>query len=251
MAEKQKRDATISSSPQLYEMMEDVYDALWNLQENTNIDKDETDENLIKLQDPFQFYSFNFPYKIRSIFSLMEMGNYDDAICILRTIVEPEIYYKYFFKKNDGKGLCDYILQTKKHGIKLIDIFEKEVPGFYNDSDGYDFLCQSTHTNPIMQSILRKSTMEPNTNLHKMNKINEGYFGLIQYYLFPFIYMHFENYKIIFKNNTIDKDEELKETIQKIEENIKKGIQKRCNDNPDNETIKKQTDYYNKLMDFN
>ena len=61
----------------------------------------------------------------------------------------------------------------------------------------------------------------------------------------------FQYLKIIFKNNTIDKDEELKETIQKIEENIKKGIQKRCNDNPDNETIKKQTDYYNKLMDFN
>jgi hypothetical protein len=249
-AENIKRKETEQELNQLYLFMEDIYNALWNLKDCMNLSKTEKNEDIIALQDAFQLYSFDFPYKVRSIFSLMEIGSYADAICVLRTIVEAEIYYKYFAKRNDGKGLKKYILQNEKHVIKLINIFEAEVPGFYDSKDGYDFMCQSTHCNPLMIAVLNKNDDSHGLLSHRMDKINQNGIKIIINYLLPFIYMHFENYKIIFKENTISNDNDLNKCIATIEDKIKKEIGERLLDNPNNEVIKKQTDYYNILMNF-
>ena len=166
-SEKIKRQKTENAIPGLYNFIPHVYNVFIKLPFYINISSTESDTNVIKIQDSFQFFVYDFPFKIRNIFSLMEIGSYADATILFRSLVESFICYKYYILKNDGDGLSRYILRESRRSIK--DIFEVVVPGYYNDS--YAMLCNFAHGNPLTQALFRGnvSKKEPLKSINAFN----------------------------------------------------------------------------------
>ena len=183
-------------------------------------DKDDLD--MVKIQDAFQFYSFEFPYQLRSIIKLMEIGNYSDACILVRSMIETFFYYKYFVQKQDGDGLYHYINQDQKHGIKIKDIMEKIAPGYYDSY--YAELCKFTHGNPLATGLFRGNVSKQEPLKYNMYNINLDWISYILNYTMPMILGYINLYKIVYKKNTINKfkllDLELKGVVEFIEDDM-------------------------------
>ena len=146
-----KKNKMHQQLPGMYDFLPHVYNVLMKLPFCMGSLCDDNDLNMVKIQDSFQFFIYDLPFKIRNIISLMEIGSYHDAGILFRSLVESFICYKFYIEKEDGDGLSRYILRTSKRSIK--DIFESVIPGYYDDI--YSTLCCLTHNNPLTQALFR------------------------------------------------------------------------------------------------
>lgn len=224
----------------LYEIIPDIFDVLINLSYSKGKLAPNSDTNLIKIQDLFQFYIYDIPFKMRSILLLMEIGNYHDAIILYRTFVETYIYYKFYIIRNDGNGLSNYVLRKSKRSIK--DIFEEEIPGFYDSI--YGELCKNAHGDPLMQAILRGNDNE-NKLKHNVGDININWFGYVSNQLIPLVIGIIGLYNRVYPSNTIKENEKVSAKIKKIEKFIYKDIEERIKLYP---AQKKMIEFYNMLI---
>lgn len=79
-SEEAKKQKSYLMLNDLYNILPKMYDCLFKMNEYRGELAKIDDENLLRIQDLFQFFSYDFVYKIRSIFVLCEIGNYaDDA----------------------------------------------------------------------------------------------------------------------------------------------------------------------------
>ena len=136
---------------------------------------EDIDTELIKIQDLFQFFVYDFPFKARNIYNLMEIGSYFDVTILFRSLVESFIIYKYYILKKDGTGLSNYFLGNSKMRIK--DIFEKVIPGYYDSL--YSELCKATHSNPLLQAIFRGNVSKSVPIKSNINNINLDWFSYV------------------------------------------------------------------------
>ena len=150
-SEKIKRNKTKSEIPGFYNFIPSVYNVFIKMPFIHGTLAEDIDTELIKIQDLFQFFVYDFPFKARNIYNLMEIGSYFDATILFRSLVKSFIIYKYYILKKDGTGLSNYFLGNSKMRIK--DIFEKVIPGYYDSL--YSKLCKATHSNPLLQAIFR------------------------------------------------------------------------------------------------
>ena len=150
-SEKIKRNKTKSEIPGFYNFIPSVYNVFIKMPFIHGTLAEDIDTELIKIQDLFQFFVYDFPFKASNIYNLMEIGSYFDATILFRSLVESFIIYKYYILKKDGTGLSNYFLGNSKMRIK--DIFEKVIPGYYDSL--YSELCKATHSNPLLQAIFR------------------------------------------------------------------------------------------------
>ena len=88
----------------LYSILPKMYDFLFKMNEYRGELAKIDDKNLLRIQNLFQYFSYDFGYKIRIIYVLCEIGNYADAAIILRPLTETFFYYKYYIIKNNGKN---------------------------------------------------------------------------------------------------------------------------------------------------
>lgn len=243
-SEKIKKQKTMNAIPGFYNFIPYVYNTFIKLPFHMGIKKDEEDVNIINIQDTFQFYIYDFPFKVRNIYTLMEIGSYTDATILFRTLVESFIYYKYYILNNDGVGLSKYILRETKPRIK--DIFERVVPGFY---DGiYSELCNHTHGNPLIQAIFRGNTSKETPLKSDINNINLDWFSYVSNQLEPLFIGVIRLYKIAFPNNTIEKDKDLMKGIEVIHQFVEKNILDRKTLYP---VQLPMIEYYNKIIEVN
>ena len=75
----------------LYSIVPIIYDTLFKMDEYRGELASDNDVELLRIQDLFQFFSSDFPYKIRSIFLLSEIGNYADAGIIEKKVVSKQM----------------------------------------------------------------------------------------------------------------------------------------------------------------
>ncbi|MCX8075273.1 MAG: hypothetical protein N2749_06800 [Clostridia bacterium] len=211
-SEEVKRNKTKLNIPGIYNFLPHVYDALMKLPFYCGKLAEDDDINMIKIQDVFQFYIYDFPFKIRNIYSLMEIGSYADAVILYRSLIESFIFYKYYILRKDGHGLSKYILRESKKTLK--DIFECVIPGYYNDI--YSELCKFTHGNPLIQAIFRGNVSKDKPLKSNINNINIDWFSYIHNQLIPLIIGVTEMYKIVFPNNIIKNDEILIKDLEYV-----------------------------------
>ncbi len=243
-SEEIKRNKTISNVSGLYNCIPHIYNTLLKLPFCVGKLAEDDDLNMIKIQDVFQLYIYDFPFKVRNIYSLMEIGSYSDAAILYRSLIESFIFYKYYIIKKDGHGLSKYILRESKKTIK--DIFEDVVPGYYNDI--YSQLCNFTHSNPLFQGLFRGNVSKEKPLKSNINNINIDWFGYIHNQLIPLIIGVVEMYKIVFPNNTIKDNDILMEELEDVYKFIKDDINYRKEFFP---TQVKMIDYYNKIIKMN
>lgn len=236
-----KRKKTQQEIPGLYNFMPHVYNVLIKLPFYTGELADDDDLNMIKIQDAFQFFVYDFPFKIRNILSLMEIGSYHDAGILFRSLVESFICYKYYIQKNDGDGLSKYILRKSKRTIK--DIFESVIPEYYDDI--YSMLCNFTHNNPLTQALFRGNVSKQMPLKTNINNINIDWFSYIYNQLLPLIIGLIEMYIKVFPNNTIKNDKKLIEEKEYIYKYINADIEDRKKLYPNQ---LRMIEYYNQLI---
>lgn len=217
-SEEIKKQKNYSILKGLYSIMPIVYDSLFKLNEYRGRPAANDDMDLLKIQDLFQFFSSDFPYKIRSIFLLSEIGNYADAGIILRTLIETFFYFKYYIIKNDGDKLFNYVEQNKKSTIKIKDIMEFIAPSYYDTV--YGELCKFTHGNPLITGIFRGNVPGKDKLKYSMYNVNLDWFSYILNLCMPLIVGYFSMFKVVYKNNTINTSRQLSENIKLIEKFI-------------------------------
>lgn len=242
-SEEIKRQKTKRTIPGFYNFMPTAYNALIKLPFCMGNLADDSDTNLIKIQDLFQFFVYDFPFKMRNIFSMMETGSYADAAILFRSSVESFICYKYYILKNDGDGLSRYILRESKRSIK--DIFEDVVPGYYDNI--YAMLCSFAHGDPIIQAVFRGNVSKEKPLKSNINNINVDFFSYIANQLLPLIIGVVDLYKIVFPNNTIEQDDILKRDLNTIYDFIKEDTQGRKAEYPAQIQV---IDYYEKIIEM-
>ncbi len=211
----------------LYSILPKMYDCLFKMNEYRGELAKIDDENLLRIQDLFQFFSYDFVYKIRSIFVLCEIGNYADAAIILRSLTETFFYYKYYIIKNNGKKLGEYINQDKKNTTKIKDIMEYIAPDFYESV--YNELCMFTHGNPFITGLFRGNCGKKDILKHSMYNINIDWFGSIINMTLPLILGYIAMFKKVYTKNTILKSKRLTRNISEIEQYIKNDLEERYN----------------------
>lgn len=240
-SEKMKKEKTEKAVLGFYSFIPHVYNVFMKLPFYVGKLADDDDENMIKIQDTFQFFIYDFPFKIRNIFSLMEIGSYADAAILFRSCVESFICYKYYILKKDGDGLSKYTLRQSKRSIK--DIFEDVIPGYY---DGiYAELCYFTHGNPLTQALFRGNVSKEEPLKTDINNININYFGYVLNQLLPLILGAFDLYSIVFPNNTAKKDSNLNDDWEAVCQFIQKDISDRKAQYPEQSEM---IDCYNKII---
>src|SRR5574344_1897437 len=183
----------------LYKFIPNIYDVLIQLVNNKGELAPEDDMNWIKIQDSFQFFIFDAPYKIRSIFILLDIANYGDAVIIYRSLVETYMYYKFFIRKKDGDGLQRYIERTTGRSIK--DVMDGVCPGFYDTT--YQELCNHTHGNPWFQAIFRGNVDKDNPLKFRMDNINLDWYSYISNQVIPLIQGIINLFQEVYPNNTL------------------------------------------------
>lgn len=243
-SEKIKKQKTEEKLNGIYNtFMPHVYNVLIKLPFYTGELADDNDLNMIKIQDTFQFFIYVFPFKIRNILSLMEIGSYHDAGILYRSLVESFICYKYYIQKNDGDCLSRYVLRESKRTIK--DIFESIVPGYYDEI--YSMLCNLTHNNPLTQALFRGNVSRKTPLKTNINNINIDWFSYIYNQLLPLIIGVIEMYKIVYPNNIIEQDIKLIDEKDYIYKYINNDINEKKNLYP---TQAKMINYYNEIIRF-
>lgn len=224
-SEETKRSKSYLSLRGLYAKIPILYDTLFKLNEYRGKVSSSKDINLLMIQDLFQFFSYDFPYKIRSIFLLSEIGNYADAAIILRTLIESFFYFKYYIIKNDGKKLSDYVAHNKKSTIRIKDIMEFIAPSYYDTV--YDELCKFTHGDPLIIGLFRGNVNKKDKLKHSMYNINIDWFSYILNLSLPLINGYFNMFRVVYKNNTINTSSRLSKNIKDIEDFINKDLSDR------------------------
>lgn len=231
--------------PGLYNILKIIYDVLLKMDEYRGKLADNDEIDLLKIQDLFQFFSSDFPYKIRSIFLLSEIGNYSDACILLRSLTESFFYFKYYILKNDGKKLSYYINQSKKNTTKIKDIMDSIAPTYYDTV--YNELCKFTHGNPLMIGLFRGNVSKDEPLKHNMYNININWYSYIINLTIPLIVGYFNMYKVVYKNNTLKTNTILNSNMQLIYKFILGDIKDRYNKFP---CQRKTIDLYNKIISF-
>lgn len=238
-----KKNKMHQQLPGMYDFLPHVYNVLMKLPFCMGSLCDDNDLNMVKIQDSFQFFIYDLPFKIRNIISLMEIGSYHDAGILFRSLVESFICYKFYIEKEDGDGLSRYILRTSKRSIK--DIFESVIPGYYDDI--YSTLCCLTHNNPLTQALFRGNISRQKPLESNINNINLDWFSYIYNQLLPLIIGCIEIFNKVYPNNTIKQDLKL----LKEKEYIYKYIQEDINSRKSlYHNQKKMIDYYNRLINI-
>lgn len=224
-SENVKRTKSYLTLRGLYAKMPIIYDTLFKMNEHRGKVASINEEELLRIQDLFQFFSYDFPYKIRSIFLLAEIGNYSDAAILLRSLTETFFYFKYYIIKNEGKKLGDYVLQNKKNTIRIKDIMEFIAPSYYDTI--YDELCKFTHGDPLIIGLFRGNVSKKDKLRHSMYNINLDWFSYILNHCLPLINGYFNMFKTVYKNNTINTNIQLLNNIKIIENFINTDLEDR------------------------
>ena len=236
-----KRNKTMEEIPGLYNFLPSLFNVLLlmphSLGKLCNIEDKET----VQIQDLFQFYIYDFPFKIKNIISLMEIGSYADAVILFRTLAENFIIYKYFIIKKDGTGLSNYYSRKTKKSIK--DIFEKVVPGYYDSL--YDELGHATHGDPLIQAIFRGNVSKITPIKSNINNINLDWFSYVFNQLEPIILGVIELYKKVYPGNTLETSKSVKEDLKIIYEFINSNIDYRKKKYPSQSEM---IDFYDKIV---
>ena len=196
---------------------------------------------MIRIQDLFQFFIYDFPLKIRNIYNLMEIGSYFDATILFRSLIESFIIYKYYIMQRDGTGLSNYFLQNSK--VRIKDIFEKVIPGYYDSL--YSELYKATHSNPLMQAIFRGNVSKDTPIKSDINNINIDWFSYVSNQLEPVIIGTIELYKYVYPNNILLLDKNTKADLDCIYNFINGDIEDRKKKYPQQ---KEMIDYYNEII---
>ena len=218
-----KRQKTMKEIPGFYNFLPSLFNVLIVMPHSLGELCDSNDEELVKIQDLFQFYIYDLSFKIRNIILLMEIGSYTDAIILFRTLAENFIIYKYFIMKKDGTGLSNYYARKTKKSIK--DIFEKVVPGYYDSL--YDELGHATHGDPLIQAIFRGNVSKTTPIKSNINNINIDWFSYVINQLEPIILGVIELYKKVYPNNRLETSIDVKKDLQIIYEFIGNNIEDR------------------------
>lgn len=224
-SEETKRRKSYLALRGLYAKMPIIYDTLFKLNEYRGKLATNNNEQLLRIQDIFQFFSYDFPYKIRSIFLLAEIGNYADAAIILRSLTESFFYFKYYIIKNNGKKLGDYVAQNKKNTTRIKDIMEYIAPTYYDTV--YDELCKFAHGDPFIIGLFRGNVSKKDKLRHSMYNINIDWFSYILNLSLPLINGYFDMFRTVYKNNTISTSNQLVTNIKIIEDFINKDLDDR------------------------
>lgn len=240
-SEKIKRNKTKSEIPGFYNFIPSVYNVFIKMPFIHGTLAEDIDTELIKIQDLFQFFVYDFPFKARNIYNLMEIGSYFDATILFRSLVKSFIIYKYYILKKDGTGLSNYFLGNSKMRIK--DIFEKVIPGYYDSL--YSKLCKATHSNPLLQAIFRGNVSKSVPIKSNINNINLDWFSYVTNQLEPLIIRTIELYKYVYPNNTLINDKDIKNDLECIYNFINENIEYRKKNYPEQSEM---IYYYDNLM---
>ena len=236
-----KRDKTRDKIPGFYNFIPSVYNVFIKMPFKQGKLAEDEDIEMIRIQDLFQFFIYDFPLKIRNIYNLMEIGSYFDATILFRSLIESFIIYKYYIMKRDGTGLSNYFLQNSK--VRIKDIFEKVIPGYYDSL--YSELCKATHSNPLMQAIFRGNVSKDTPIKSDINNINIDWFSYVSNQLEPVIIGTIELYKYVYPNNTLLLDKNAKTDLDYIYNFINGDIEDRKKKYPQQ---KEMIDYYNEII---
>lgn len=201
---------------------------------------DKSDINAIQIQDAFLQYIYELPFKIRSIYKLLEIANYSDAAILLRTLIETTMVYKFYVSKNDGSGLSNYILRKNNPRIKTI--MEAVTPGFYDDI--YSTLCNFTHGNIIAQTIFRSNVSKKDLTTN-INNIYHKWFYYISNQTISIIPCIFDMYDAVFPKNTTFNNLELVKERKYIVDTILGFVDEMVTNDTENKTF---YHYYKELM---
>ena len=236
-----KRNKTMKEIPGLYNFLPSLFNVLLLMPHSLGKLCDLEDKENVQIQNLFQFYIYDFPFKIKNIISLMEIGSYADAVILFRTLAENFIIYKYFIMKNDGTGLSNYYERKTKKSIK--DIFEKVVPGYYDSL--YDELGHATHGDPLIQAIFRGNVSKTTPIKSNINNINIDWFSYVFNQLEPIILGVIELYKKVYPNNTLETSKSVQEDLKVIYEFINNNINDRKKRYPQQSQM---IDFYDKII---
>ena len=204
-SEKIKIQKTYESFGKEFGFVEHIYNYLLILPFSTGKLCEDSDINAIQIQDAFHQYIYEIPFKIRSIYKLLEIANYADAAILLRTLIESTLVYKFYISKNDGDGLSKYILR-KENPPSIHKIMKAVLPGFYDDV--YSSLCEFTHGNIFAQTVFRSNVSANNTTTN-INNIYHKWFYYVSNQTISIIPCIFDMYDVVFPNNTISENLEL------------------------------------------
>lgn len=208
-----------------FELVQHICNFLIALPFSTGKLCDDSDINNIKIQDPFLLFIYDVPFKIRSIYKLLEIANYADAAIILRTLAEATIVYKFYISKNDGEGLSRYILRKTKRSIK--DIMNDILPGYYDNV--YASLCNFTHGDAIAQAIFRNILNKEPLKTH-IAGINSKWFYYVSNQTISIVPCIIDMYDMVFPNNIISGNCELSKEKEYIFDIINKFINTMTNE---------------------
>lgn len=236
-----KQDKTKSEIPGFYNFIPSVYNVFIKMPFIHGTLAEDDDTELIKIQDLFQFFIYDFPFKVRNIYNLMEIGSYFDATILFRSLVESFIIYKYYILRKDGTGLSNYFLGNSKMRIK--DIFERVLPGYYDSL--YSELCKTTHSNPLIQAIFRGNVSKATPIKSNINNINLDWFSYVTNQLEPLILGTIELYKYVYPDNTLFDDKNIENDLKCIYIFINENIEDRKKKYPNQ---KEMIDYYENLI---
>ena len=243
--EEAKKFKTYSTLRGLYFMLPKIYDTLWKINEFRGELAKNTEEDLLIIQNLFQFFLSEFPYKIRSIFLLTEIGNYSDACILLRSLIETFLYFKYYIIKNNGRKLNSYVMQDKKNTTRIRDIMEFIVPNFYETQ--YAELCKFAHGNPLTLGLFRGNVDKSQPFKYSIYNINIDWCSYIINLTIPLIVGMFNMFQKVYRNNTIKTFKPLEKNIQEIKEFIMNDMSERYKLYPKQ---KEMIDMYRKIISF-
>lgn len=243
--ERIKSEKTTITLRGFYNILPLIYDSLWKINEFRGEYADGSEIQLLKIQDLFQFFIAEFPYKIRDIFILAEIGNYFDACILLRSLIETFIYFKYYIIKNDGDNLSRYVRRDKEYKISIKAIMEHVVPGFYDNE--YAELCKFTHGNPLILGLFRGNVDKSHPLRYSINGINLDWYSYIANLTTPIIIGMFNMFDRVYKKNTIHVYKPLVDEINIVKEFIFNDMDERFEKYPkQKETIER----YKKIIEF-
>ena len=243
--ERIKGEKTTTTLRGFYNILPIIYDSLWKINEFRGEYANANEIQLLKIQDLFQFFIAEFPYKIRDIFILAEIGNYSDACILLRSLIETFIYFKYYIINADGDNLSRYIRRDKEYKIQIKTIMENVVPGFYDNE--YAELCKFTHGNPLIHGLFRGNVDKEHPLRYSIYGINLDWYSYIANLTTPIIMGMFNMFDRVYKKNTVHVYKPLVDEINIVKEFILSDMDERFIKYPkQKETIER----YKKIVEF-
>ena len=241
-SEKEKIKKTKEAFGKEFEFVGHIYNYLLILPFSTGKLCDDSDINAIQIQDAFHQYIYEIPFKIRSIYKLLEIANYADATILLRTLIESTLVYKFYISKNDGDGLSKYILR-KENAPSIHKIMKAVLPGFYDDV--YSSLCEFTHGNIFAQTVFRSNVSAKDYTTTNIENINSKWFYYVSNQTISIIPCILDMYDIVFPNNVVFDNQELVSERKYIVDTIRNFIEMMTKNDTKNETF---YHYYKELI---